>query len=495
LSTRAISDLERGVNHTPRPTTVQLLAAGLALSDREREHFDAVARAHEEDSSIAVTSAALAARNLAGPLTSTPGPAVTPLIGRARERAILEQHLAGEGPPLLLIAGEPGVGKTRLLQHAAALGAAFQLHVLWGTVPTPGQADSLDPIADALRHAVQGRSPVLLRRDLQGCASLVDVLPELTSLDCGGAELTRENASPALMASAVLRFMANTAGPAGTLLLLDNLQEAEAPSLALLARLVRSPSDVPLRIVAAYRDGHCTGSDPLSALLATLAHEHLVRYLELSPLSTREAANLLTAVASQRSQTIEPWPARALHDSGGVPFYVVAWAEHLELLRQQNADAVVPWPIQQSVRFRMDVGPPSVRPVLEALAASGGHVTPALLGDLAAQTPTDLQAALEWSIRERLMAEEDQAYAFANGVIRTAVDSELGPTRRQAIRRRMATVVKRHGERLAALDTPKLQSARVRSKRTTSGSSARDNERAYHLAVLRHGRTIPLDEG
>ncbi|MBV9599068.1 MAG: AAA family ATPase [Chloroflexi bacterium] len=488
LSTRAISDLERGVNHTPRPTTVQLLAAGLGLSDREREHFDAVARAHEENGSSGATGAALAARELAGASASTRGPSATPLIGRARQRAVLEQHLAGEGPPLLLVGGEPGIGKTRLLHEAAALGAGFRLHALWGTVLSPGgQADSLDPIADALRRAVQSRSPVLLRRDLQGCAALVDVLPELAPSHYGGAESARETADPALMASAVVRFMANTAGPAGTLLILDNLHDAGASSLALLARLVRSSSDVPVRIVAAYRDGHCSGRDPLSALLAMLAHEHLVRHLELSPLSTREAANLLTAVASQRSQSIEPWPAQALHDSGGVPFYVVAWAEHLELLGQQHADATFPWPIQQSVRFRMDAGPASVRPVLEALAASGGRASSALLRELAAQSPESLQAALEWSIRERLLAEDDQDYVFAYGVIRTAVDSELEPTRRQIIRRRLAAVLRRHRERLAAIDARPARDGHVgvRSVRTRSASSARDEERAYHLAVLR----------
>jgi hypothetical protein len=237
-----------------------------------------------------------------------------------------------------------------------------------------------------------------------------------------------------------------------------------------------------------------------------LAHEQLVRHLELPPLSTREAANLLTTVASQRWQTIEPWPARALHDSGGVPFYVVAWAEHLDLLRQQHAYVTVPWPIQQSVRFRMDAGPSSVRPVLEALVASGGRATLALLQDLVVRTPQDLQAALEWSIRERLLAEDDQLYAFAYGVIRNAVESDLTATRRQVIRRRLAAVVRRHAERLSVLDrlpvgpglehgqSPKPESAGVRSVRAMSGSSATDKERAYYLAVLRHGRAPTRDK-
>jgi transcriptional regulator with XRE-family HTH domain len=465
LSTRAISDLERGVNHSPRQTTVQLLAAALGLSDREREHFDAVARSHAENFANTAT-VPLAAREWVGP--RLPGAAAsTPLIGRVRELATLEQHLAGEGPPLLLIAGEPGMGKTRVLQEAAALGTRFGFNVLRGTVLSAGDPDSLDPIADALRHALQGRSPVLMRRDLQGCAPLVHILPELGSSGYAGVESAPEGMNPAVAASAVMRFVANTAGPAGTVLTLDNLHDAAAPTLALLVRLVRSSSDLPVRIVAAYRNGHCTGSDPLSSVLGRLAHEQLTRHLELSRLSTREAADLLTAAAIQRGQPIDPWPARALHDSGGVPFYLLAWAEHLDLARQQHAHAAVPWPIQQSVRFRMDAGPASVRHVLEVLAALGGRARHTVLRDVVGLPPQDLQASLEWCSGERLIEEEDQSYAFAYGVVRTAVDSDLNLTRRQAIHRRMAA---------------------LGQKRTTSQVSAREDERAYHLAVLRRGR-------
>ena len=418
--------------------------------------------------------------------------ALVPLIGRASEQAILEQHLAGEGPPLLLIAGEPGIGKTRLLQEASAQAAGLQLNVLRGSVLSPGDADSLDPIADALRHTLRGRSPVLLRRDLQGCAALVHILPELTASDCMGAESAREAANAEVTANAVLRFIANTASPAGTLLVLDNLHDAGAAGLALLTRVVRSSSDLPIRIIGAYRDGHCKGRDPLSARLAGLAHEQLVRHVALSRLSTREAADLLTAGALQRGQTIDPWPARALHDSGGVPFYVLAWAEHLDLLRRKDADAIVPWPIQQSVRFRMDSGPAAVRPALEVLAAAGGRATYAILGDLIGLPPRDIQTALEWCLRERLVAEEDQEYVFAYGAIRTAVDADLSPTRRQVIRRRMAALMQHRDGGRASLRTRSSRGSvpRTHAPRPNSApASARDDERAFHIAVLRQART------
>jgi hypothetical protein len=210
-------------------------------------------------------------------------------------------------------------------------------------------------------------------------------------------------------------------------------------------------------------------------VLAALSQERLVWHVGLSPLSTRESADLLTAVAMQRGQTMDPWPARALRDSGGVPLYLVSWAEHLELLRQQDG-AMVPWPIQQSVRFRIDAGPEAVRPVLEVLAAAGGRATHALLTDLVALAPSGVDAALDWCVRERLVVDDDEAYAFAYGVIQTAVDSDLSPARRQRIHRRMAT-------RLDLTNSHKPKSG-------SGPGSVTDEERAYHIAVLRRGRTV-----
>jgi predicted ATPase/DNA-binding XRE family transcriptional regulator len=449
LSTRAISDLERNVNHAPRPTTVRLLVAALGLSEREREHFEAVARA-DASSPLAIASS------------------VPPLIGRAKERVLLEQHVGGEGPPVLLLAGEPGIGKTRLLQEAATLAATRGLTVLLGTVPARGESNPLDPIADAVRHEIQRRSPVLVRRDLQGCGWLVRMLPELADGPlgpalAGAASLEQE---PALIADAVVRFIANTADAAGTLLVLEDLHRADGSALALLSRIVRSTRHMRLRIIAAYRDGHVAGEEQLSALLGMFAHEHLARHVAIPALSTREAAELLRAIAGDRSQVRESWRARALHDSGGVPFYIVAWAHSIGAV-QLSATDQLPWTIQQSIRDRIISGPPAVRPVLEALAVAGGRATFALLVRLAGQRAQEVLAALEWAARERLVDEDGEAYAFAYEVIRAAVEADLTHTRRVLVRRRLTALIGRD-----------IKGLEARPPATPT------NEREYHLSVL-----------
>src|SRR5262249_54704396 len=103
LSAEAISTLERGTRRAPRQATIDLLADALGLSPAERVHLRQVARGQ----STAVAGQASrwrAAREIA-----------LPLVGRWQELSLLERYQAGEGPPLLLLAGEPGIGKSRLL--------------------------------------------------------------------------------------------------------------------------------------------------------------------------------------------------------------------------------------------------------------------------------------------------------------------------------------------------------------------------------------------
>src|SRR5438552_3272638 len=126
LSAFTISALERGANQTPRKDTLALLAAALGLAPPERVALEAAARG-------------------LGTATNAPLPAATrpatPLVGRTQELALLDRHLAGEGPPMLLLAGEPGIGKTRLLREVHERAgrrldrAGRRLPARWGTGP------------------------------------------------------------------------------------------------------------------------------------------------------------------------------------------------------------------------------------------------------------------------------------------------------------------------------------------------------------------------
>src|SRR5262249_39966729 len=144
---------------------------------------------------------------------------VLPLAGRGQEVAWLKQHLEGVGPQLLLFAGEPGMGKSRLLQEAALRARAQGWTVLSGGCHRRSGQEPFAPLLGALESALRRAAPAALRIQLEGCAWLVRLLPELaeTTLVPAPSWSLPPEQERRLMFAAVARYLANVAGPAGTL--------------------------------------------------------------------------------------------------------------------------------------------------------------------------------------------------------------------------------------------------------------------------------------
>ncbi|HVB09153.1 MAG TPA: AAA family ATPase, partial [Bacillota bacterium] len=263
---------------------------------------------------------------------------LAPLVGRQPELALLHAFLAGAdepGPavPFLLLAGEPGIGKTRLL-HAAARQARMQgWTVLEGGCHRRGGQDPYAPLLDALARHLHALTSARLRDAVLGCAWLVRLLPELAGVlePLPSAPLPPEQERRLLFA-AVARLLANVAGPAGTLLLLDDLHWAGADALDLLMALLRSPPMTPartdggtigaggLRVVGAYRDTEVGPADPLGVLLADLAQARLVRHHPLGPLPLADASTLLSHLLGSGAREDRAVLEQVLRRADGVPF-------------------------------------------------------------------------------------------------------------------------------------------------------------------------------
>src|SRR5258708_5754795 len=190
LSTRGVSDLERGGNRTPQPGTLRLLAEALGLVGDDRASFIAAARRPRGSCPPAPTSA----------LPRRPT-ASTPLVGRRDDLAQLERHLRGEGPPALLLAGEPGIGKTRLLRQAAARAWADGWEALEGGCQRRDAQGPYAPLLGAPAQHLAPQTPAQLHAHPPGCAWLGRPLPELAERAVGPRPPLAPAEAAALVAS------------------------------------------------------------------------------------------------------------------------------------------------------------------------------------------------------------------------------------------------------------------------------------------------------
>jgi DNA-binding SARP family transcriptional activator/class 3 adenylate cyclase len=220
-------------------------------------------------------------------------------VGRETELAELvaglEDALAGAGR-LLLLVGEPGIGKSRLgdelIAHARARGA----RVLVGRCWEAGGAPAYWPWMQALRSYLRDCDPVQLRRELgRGAPDLAQLLPELrelypdlpepASLDPDGARFR--------LFDSVSSFLLALAAERPLFVALDDLHAADEPSLLLLRFVAREIASGRLLVLGAYRDVDPTVSGPLASTVAELIREPVTRRIMLAGLEEGDVAQYL----------------------------------------------------------------------------------------------------------------------------------------------------------------------------------------------------------
>ena len=426
ISLRSLGNMERGAR-TPHRDTLALVAAALGLSAGEQAVFLEARRRGSAAATVAAPDG-----------LSTP-----PFVGRTRERALLERHLAGQGPPVLLFAGEPGIGKTRLLQAAIPPAVAAGWRVLDGGCQRRGGPEPYAPLLEALQRFIRRRSPAQLHADLQGCAWLVRLLPEL--MDGPIPPLPpwtlRPEQEQRLLAEAVQRFLANIAGPRGTLLLLDDLQWAGQDALDLIGALARAAAEVPLRLIGAYRDTEVPPAAPLA--LADLAQAGLAVGRALDPLAAAEAAQLLAGLLGE-DDGAAPRHERLLERAGGVPFFLVSWAQALSLDGAEPGTDGIPWDVEHSILQRVARLPRLAQEVVQVVALLGGMVPLPLLLEIIGEPEPSVLAALDAAWQARLLIEGEQGYQCAHDLIHEVIEMRMGGGRRAMLHRHIAEALERH---------------------------------------------------
>jgi transcriptional regulator with XRE-family HTH domain len=487
MSVRALRKLESGATQTPRRDTIDLLASALRLDETAHAAFAQVAWRR-----------LVAGPNAAAQAQRRPRGEEPPLIGRAAELTLVAQQLAGAMPPLLALLGEPGIGKSRLLAEAGDMARSAGWTVLSGGCARRSGQEPYAPFVDMLSLAIAVRSPAQRRQDLRGCSWLPRLLPELAeqrAIPAPDWTLSAEQ-ERRLIFAAIVQYLANIAGPSGTLLLLDDLQWAGQDALDLLAGLARPRvGSTSLRLLIACRDTEIGPDTLLTLLLADLAREGLAASQLLAPLSPEEAGELAELLLDGRQQGVVEADAAAgragagsdesrTHSlatalatrTGGRPYFLVSCALAVRAARERGSAsegtemALLPWNVAASLRQRIALLPETAQELLGVAAVAGRRAPRMLLMQVGAQldkSEPELVAALEATHRAGLLQEaSSDAYAFAHDLVREVVARDLSAARRASLHRRV-------GEALEGLPEHKRVPAELAWHFQQAGESAR----------------------
>ncbi len=226
-------------------------------------------------------------------------------VGRAAESDALSELLRGSGGAVFLV-GEPGIGKTRLLRHAAATPG---LRVLHGRAVPYGRASPYRPLAEAIVSACRRDGPPADPELLPYRAALGRLLPEWY-----------EPASPAeagvVLGEGVLRLLGLLGAGSGTLLCLEDLHWADPDTVGVLEYLADHARDHGVRCVATARPEPGPGWD----LVRGLAARRAATVLELAPLPADDVAEM--ACGCLGVPTLPDGLPELLERAEGVPFLV-----------------------------------------------------------------------------------------------------------------------------------------------------------------------------
>ena len=347
------------------------------------------------------------------------------LVGRdaeaARLRAAIERAAAGQSATVL-VAGEAGIGKTRLvteaLGHAAGLGAV----ALAGSCLDVGDGVlAYAPMVEALRPLAGLLDPAELERVLGGARSELTLLvPELRPADAAGQS---GPLAPSQLFELLLGMLHRIAERTPVLLVVEDLHWADQSTRDLLRFLVRNLR-AGVALVLTCRSDELHRGHPLRPFLAELNRGGRAERLELGRLGRRELAELVAGILGE-----PPSPGLAreiLARSEGNPFF----AE--ELLAARLEGTRLPPALRDLLLARVDALPEPAQRLLSAAAVAGSRVDHELLAAATGQDDAQLVPLLRETVTHHLLAVDEISgtYVFRHALVQEAVYGELLPAQR-----------------------------------------------------------------
>ena len=395
------------------------------------------------------------------PVTAWPAPLAAALerhalVGRAGELDLLEQWwgAAVTGTrSLVLLAGDAGIGKTRLAAELGRRAHDAGALVLYGRFDEEALAP-YQPVVEMVRGWSSGASLEPLRERLGVRAADLGILfgefgPPPGEDAEPGPQGQEADARRLRFFDAVAALLGETGANAPLVVVFDDLHWADRPTLQLLKHLVRSPQPRRALIVGTYRDAEVEAGDPLHELIGDVRREGLLKRIELGGLAEPEVAELVVALGVPAA---EPAFVHALHgETEGNPFFIEEVVRHLregEHDLQSDvllSEAGVPDGVREVTSRRLRRLCTESRQALQVASVIGREFDYDVLEAVAPLHDDALISALEEGVEARVLREAGPVgrYTFSHALVRATLYDGLSQLRRARLHGRVGEAIMR----------------------------------------------------
>lgn len=381
------------------------------------------------------------------PATGPAAPGRLPFVGRYRAQKVLDTawRRARNGErQLVVVAGEDGIGKTRLATEMAAAAESEGGKILLGRAA----GDTLVPFfpfVEALSSHAARLSPGQLRSIAgPGAPYLAYLLPGLPGSEGysrrgeAGAEASSHRY---LMFEAVVALLSAVAAPAGAVLILDDLHQADPSTMQLLEHVARHRSRARLLIIGAV-----TTPSPADGVLSDLAADGLAGRITLDGLCSDEVGELIAAVTGRGGTPAGL--ARVVTDlTAGVPLFVVEMGKGLAELDTRQAEALaadLPMPerIRAILERRLSRAAPFVTSLLATASVIGTSFDAGVLAALCRQPESAVTGQLQAAEAAGLVHQDAAGqYRFAHQLARRVLLERVGASARARLQGELASIL------------------------------------------------------
>ena len=382
----------------------------------------------------------------------------TPFVAREEERAellaALDNAEQGQGS-LVLIGGDPGMGKTRLAEEILLEAQRRQLLCFIGHAYEGEGSVPYTPFVETLEYAARALPEDMFREALGDAApEVARIMPKLRRLFPDippPIELPAEQQRRYLFNS-YREFVERGTLISPLVVLLDDLHWADESSLLLLEHLAQHVPTQRTLIIGTYRDVESEISPALERTLANLTRQRLAQHIRIRPLEERSVEELLTGLSGHAPP--KQLAGMILRETEGNPFFI---EEVFRDLREQGklvdgegrwrkgssaARLAVPESVRLVIGRRLDRVGEGVQSVLTAGGVVGRGFDHSMIAALEVVSPGALVDALEEAEQAHLLHAEavgrDTRYRFSHELIRSTLVDRLSVPRRRQLHGRIA---------------------------------------------------------